>query len=178
MVLNFDNYICRGFSSDILILENGYGRIVLYVSEKKVEKPSDKELKVLKNADTSYCQPLTRKMEKELSMDMKVLYTTEFQPRTYYTIYLFTYRNINVYILEYYDGASAEYKYYVYSSLIDAISAIYPSSVWENNYFVVNLTLTFSITYDQTMDYFSQDFIIIPIEFFVVKWEILSIVPH
>ena len=129
MVLNFDNYICRGFSSDILILENGYGRIVLYVSEKKVEKPSDKELKVLKNADTSYCQPLTRKMEKELSMDMKVLYTTEFQPRTYYTIYLFTYRNINVYILEYYDGASAEYKYYVYSSLIDAISAIYPSSV-------------------------------------------------
>jgi hypothetical protein len=130
MVLDFDDYLCRGFSGDILILEKEYyGRIVLYVNGNKIEKPSEKELKVLKNADTSYCEPITRKMEKELNITMKVLYTTEFQPRNYYTIYLFTYGNTQIYIMEYYDGASAEYKYQIYSSLVDAVSAIYPSSI-------------------------------------------------
>jgi hypothetical protein len=122
-------YICKGFCSDILYIDvDSYGRIILYVSPHGIEKPTDKELKLLKESDTDYCEYLTREMEKSLNIKMEIIYTTQFKPRNYYTIYLFTYQNKQIYILEHYDGASASYCYHIYNSLIDAISAIFPSS--------------------------------------------------
>jgi hypothetical protein len=126
--MNYPAYICHGFSSDILYIDVSYGMIILYVSQNGIEKPTDKELRLLKESDTDYCEYLTREMEKSLNIKMEIIYTTQFKPRNYYTIYLFTYMGKQVYILEHYNGASATYNFQVYEKLIDAISAIYPSS--------------------------------------------------
>jgi hypothetical protein len=125
MVLDFADYLCKGFSSDILVLENSYGRIILYISKEKIEKPSDKELKVLKNADTSYCVPLSRKMEKELNIDMKKVEHIPVNEREVYTIYEFTYLSQKVYIVEYYEGYGLTYTYHVYNTYDEALSSVF-----------------------------------------------------
>jgi hypothetical protein len=102
--------------------------LILYISPHGIEKPTDKELKLLKESDTDYCEYVTREMERELNISMETLYTTQFKPRNYYTIYLFTYKKKKAYILEHYDGASATYNFQVYEKLTDVISTIFPST--------------------------------------------------
>jgi len=122
-----EGYFCEGLYNDIIMIEQFEGRIVLFYNKinGNFEKPSRQEYSKLKYSDTSFCNMITSKIEKEFGFEFQQIFTTKFEPRRYYTVYLLSYRNKSVYVLEFYDGSGGDYEFYIFDKLENALSEIF-----------------------------------------------------
>ena len=119
-------YFCEGLVNDILIIEQYEGKIILFFNRAsgKFEKPSKEEYRKLKFVDTGFCNIIWRKNEKELGFEFQQIFYTKFEPRRHYTVYLLSYKNKSVYVLEFYDGSSLDYDFKIFEKLENALIEI------------------------------------------------------
>jgi len=114
-------YLC-GNGNIFVITVHGYGNIVLRISGNGITKPEKEIVRKYGNEDDlpGDCKPLFKKEIKELNVSLKKVDYILLDQRDEYTVYEFTYRNLKAYIVENWNGYSAEWTYNVFKDKDEA----------------------------------------------------------
>jgi len=117
-------YLCK--DNVLIIEEHGYGNIILEIRGSGINKPGKEILDRYRyEIPSKECRPLLRKDLKELNIRLKKIDYILLDQRDEYTIYEVTYRDLKAYIVENWNGYSAELKFEVFKEKDDAVSWVF-----------------------------------------------------